>query len=285
MLGDEMRKVLFGKGGPHVSRVGLGGEGILRSWGRGVQAKVVIGEALAQGITYYDSARAYAGSESYYGSVWSDTQGIRSGIFQASKSASRDQEGARRDLETTLRNMCIEYLDLWQIHDVRTHQDIKAIEANGGALKAFEKAKLEGKVRFIGVTAHHDPKVLEKAVQTWPVDAVMIPVNPVEAVMGGFLQEVVLMALERKMAVIGMKVLGGSHFLNPGAGVTARRLIRYALAQPVTLVVVGCSNPEEVRTLADLGKEQDPMGLEEQNELLELFRPLARRLAYYRGDS
>ncbi len=61
--------------------------------------------------------------------------------------------------------MGIEALDLWQIHDVRTMEDIRAIEGPGGALEGFVQAREEGKVRFIGVTGHHDPAVLTMAVR------------------------------------------------------------------------------------------------------------------------
>ena len=69
-----------------MTRVGLGGEGILRTHGRTDQARKVIQEALDQGITYFDSARVYADSELYYGSVWPDIPDTRTRIFQASKS-------------------------------------------------------------------------------------------------------------------------------------------------------------------------------------------------------
>ena len=103
-------------------------------------------------------------------------------IFQASKSASRDRAGARADLDDTLATMHIAHLDLWQIHDVRTREDLVAIEGPEGALKAFLEAKDEGKTRHIGVTGHHDPSILAAAIDNWPIDSVMMPVNPVEGV-------------------------------------------------------------------------------------------------------
>ena len=78
---------LFGKTGPKVTIVGLGGEGILRTFGQDRAAQDVIETALDQGITYFDSARAYAGSETYYGRVWPRRPADRDRIFQTSKSA------------------------------------------------------------------------------------------------------------------------------------------------------------------------------------------------------
>src|SRR5512137_1564332 len=92
---------LFGKTGPSVTQVGLGGEGVLRTYGREPEAQSVIEEAIARGITYFDSAKAYAGSENYYGTFWRRHSDLRSRIFQTSKSASRDKEGANADLFQT----------------------------------------------------------------------------------------------------------------------------------------------------------------------------------------
>lgn len=273
----------FGKIGPAVTQVGLGGEGVLRTFGRKAEAVAVIEEAALQGITYFDSARAYAGSESYYGAFWSEHSSSRRRVFQTSKSASRDREGARGDLVQTLTAMGQDRLDLWQIHDIRTRADLETIEGPGGALEAFLEAKDAGLVSFIGVTGHHDPQVLLHAVTSWPVDAVLIPVNPAEAVLGGFLDRVMAAAKDRGLAVIGMKVLGASNYISPAAGVAPELLIRFALSKDITTAIVGCSSPQEVRALARVGREFEPPSPDEEKKLVDLFRPHASRLAFYRG--
>jgi len=275
--------VAFGRTGRSVSRVGLGGEGILRTFGEGEAAQRVIEEAAFQGITYFDSARAYAGSEGYYGSFWAGWKKMRNSFFQASKSAFRSRKGALADLETTLSNTGLEYLDLWQIHDLRTVQELRDVEAPGGALEAFLEARSSGRVRHIGVTGHHDPEVLTQAINRWDVDAVLLPVNPVEGVLGGFLDSTMGAAEDKGLAAIGMKVLGGGHFINRPAGVTPEKLIRYALSQ-VSQITVGCSSAEEVRFLAQMGRQFQPLDADEQHSLLEVFMPFARKLAFYRGD-
>jgi hypothetical protein len=120
-------------------------------------------------------------------------------------------------------------------------------------------------------------------VENWPVDSVLLPVNPVEGVLGGFLDGTLPAANKRGLAVIGMKVLGAGNFLAPRTCITAELLIRYALSRPVTLVIVGCSLPLEVLTLASLGRDALPLPEEECRRLEERFAPLARELAYYRG--
>jgi predicted aldo/keto reductase-like oxidoreductase len=279
-----LEKRAFGDGnGVEVTRVGLGGEGVLRTFGREEEAEWVIAEALGRGITYFDCARAYAGSEGYYGRVWSRHPEARQSVFQAGKSAARSRKEALAEIEITLRTMAIDHLDLWQIHDVRNGNDLQAIAAPGCALEAFLQAKTDGKTRFIGVTGHHDPAVLTRAVREWPVDAVLLPVNPVEAALGGFLTDTLTAAREQGIAVIGMKVLGAAHYLSPDTGITAELLIRFALSHPITTVVVGCSSREHVRTLVNCGTDFQPLSQAEQQQIVELFRPYARRLAYYRG--
>jgi len=80
-----------------------------------------------------------------------------------------------------------------------------------------------------------------------------------------------------------MKVLGGSHYLFPDAGITADVLIRFALSQPIQVAIVGCSTPEHVQTLAHAAKGLQPMTAEEMEHLTTAFRPHAGRLAFYLG--
>ena len=277
-----MRTTQLGRLGREISVVGLGGEGVLRTYDRGREARSVIHEALRQGITYCDCARAYSDSELYYGAVWKSNPELRSSIFQTSKSASRDRDGALNDLSVSLQRLETDHLDLWQIHDVRTDEDFTKISGPGGALEAFISAKEAGTVKNIGVTGHHDPRILSKAVEQWPVDTVLMPVNPVEEVIGGFLTDTLPKAKERGIAVIGMKVLGAGHYIDPGLGITAQLLIRYALSCGITLAIVGCSSPQEVRELSaavDLPQLSDS----EKEKITDLFAPHARELAFYRG--
>jgi predicted aldo/keto reductase-like oxidoreductase len=280
---DPLQTRPFGKTGRQVTLVGLGGEGILRTFGQEKAAQEVIETAIEEGIAYFDSARAYAGSETYYGLVWPRRSSLREKIFQTSKSAMRTRKDALMELDRTLLNMGLDYIDLWQIHDIRTEDDFKIISGPGGALEAFVEAKTKGKIRFVGVTGHHDPGILTRAVQEWPVDSVLLPVNPVEGLIGGFLTSTLTAARRKGLAVIGMKVLGASHYLIPRSGITAEELIRFAISQPISLAIVGCSKPDEVKTLSRIGRHFVPLSPGEQREILDLFSPYARRLAFYRG--
>lgn len=183
----------------------------------------------------------------------------------------------------TLSRLGRDHLGLWQIHDIRDEDDIHQLEGRGGALRTFYNARETGAARGIGVTGHHDPAILLHAVTNWDVDAVLLPINPVEAAIGGFLDRVVPAARERGIGVIGMKVLGAGKYIFPDSRFSAENLIRFALSQDADMVIVGCSTPVEVQSLSRLGKEQKPMDEEEQASMVENVRPYAKRLAYYRG--
>jgi aryl-alcohol dehydrogenase-like predicted oxidoreductase len=260
-----------------MRRIGLGGEGVLRTHGRDVEATAVIRAAIDHGVTYFDCARAYDGSEDYHGLVWPHVD--RAKAFVCSKSASRSAAGARRDLATTLANMKVQRLDLWQIHDVRTEDELLAITRRGGALEAFVEARDAGVIGAIGVTGHHDPKVLLRAVQELPVSTVLLPVNVVEGVIGGFMDRVVPEAHARSISVVGMKVMGGGMFTR--AGIPAQSLLRWALRSPADVLIVGCASPAEVA--ANVGTDA-PLTDDEARELEARVRKNARQLAYYRGS-
>lgn len=266
------------------SRIGLGGEGVLRTDGRASEARAMLGAAYDAGIRYFDSAPAYAGSEQYLGNFWSEFPRRIPDTFQTSKSAERSAEGAKRDLARSLSRLCRDQLGLWQIHDIRTRADVREIEGPGGALSAFYAARETGTVRGIGVTGHHDPEILLYAVSAWDIDAVLLPVNPVEAALGGgFISRVIPAARERGIGVIGMKTMGAGNFISPDKGLGPENLIRFALAQDTDIVIAGCSTPNEARALARAGAVAEKMDQETQDRLVETVRPYAEQLAFYRG--
>ncbi len=270
----------LGRTGYNATILGLGGEGVLRTHGREAEAQALIEAALAAGINYFESARAYAGSEVYLGR---GLKGYRDRIFLNSKSHGRTYKEAMAHLSITLKNLDTDHLDLWQVHDVRTQEDLEAIAAPGGALEAFREAREKGWTRFVGVTGHHDPTVLLKALDLYPFDTVLLPVNPAEPHQQSFLP-VAAEAFDRGLGVIGMKVLCRGllpHVAeNPQALVP--ELVAYGLSQAVSLVVIGADNPEQVRELAAAAQNFIPMTPDEQRHLEEAVAPLAQRLMYYK---
>src|SRR6185369_7647312 len=199
----EIPKRKLGGTGAEVTALGLGGEGVLRTFGFEREAYALINHALDLGITYYESGRAYDGSESYYGKALRERRGE---VFLAGKSHARDKQGALDHLHQTLANMRTDHLDLWQVHDVRTVDDIERIFGPNGAIEAFVEARQKGVVRFIGVTGHYDPAIIRACIERFPFDTVLLPVNPAEPAHHSFINDVIPLARERDMGVVGMKV-------------------------------------------------------------------------------
>ncbi|MGE5807690.1 MAG: aldo/keto reductase [Nitrospirota bacterium] len=269
----------LGKTGVDVTILGLGGEGVLRTYGREREAASLINRALDLGVNYCESARAYSGSESYYGKALRER---RKDVFLTSKSHARDKRGALAHLHETLRNMRTDHLDLWQVHDVRTEDDVEVIFGAGGAIEAFVEARQRGMTRFIGVTGHHDPSVLKSCIERFDFDTVLLPVNPAEPGYRSFLEEVVPLARSKEMGIVGMKVyLRG--FASQLPGYTGMGpLLRFALSQPVTNVVVGCDDIAQLEENVSFARAFSPMAEVEKDELIRSISPYARELMFYK---
>jgi predicted aldo/keto reductase-like oxidoreductase len=269
----------LGRTGEYVSILGLGGEGVLRTFSREKDAYDVINRALDLGITYCESARAYSGSESYYGKALKER---RKEIFLTSKSHARDRNGALSHLEETLKNMRTDHLDLWQVHDVRTNEEIAEIFGPGGAIEAFVEAKTKGMTRFIGVTGHHDPAVLKMCIERFPFDTVLLPVNPAEPFYNSFLEQVVPFAGEKEMGIIGMKVyFHGVAARLPGFG-GMESFFRFALSQPITNIVIGCDDIQQVEENVLFATSFRSMTEAESRNIISNIASFARKLMYYK---
>jgi len=275
----EIPRRQLGRTGVAVTIIGLGGEGILRTHGFDRQAYDLINRALDLGINYCESARAYDGSESYYGRALRERRGE---VFLTSKSHARDKIGALAHLHDTLRNMKTDHLDLWQVHDVRSENDIEEIFGAGGAIEAFAMAKQKGLVRFIGVTGHQDPAIINACLRLFPFDTVLLPVNPAEPERRSFIAEAIPVALEHEMGIVGMKVyLRGLAGRIPGHG-GMEPFLRFALSQPVSNVVIGCDDLKQVEQNVGFARSFVPMTRAEQAELIARVAPYARQLMYYK---
>jgi predicted aldo/keto reductase-like oxidoreductase len=272
-------KRLLGKTGETVSIIGLGGEGLLRTYGRAKEATSLIHRAIDLGITYFESARAYAGSESYYGIALGER---RKDIFLAGKSHDRTLDGASSHLETTLKNMKTDFLDLWMVHDVRTIKDIDLIFGQQGAIRAFESAKRNKLIKWIGISGHRNPTILSRALDLFPFDTVLVPVNPAEPHYWSFMDEVLPKAQEKGMGILGMKTFSRGVSIKIFGAESAENFLRFALTQPVCTIVVGCDNIEQLEMNVKIGQSFYPMTKKDQGIILEKARPYARELMYYK---
>src|SRR5512143_710108 len=132
----EIPKRRLGRTGLDVTIFGLGGEGVLRTFGHEKEAYRLINRALDLGVTYCESARAYSGSESYYGLALKER---REEIFLTSKSHARDKKGALAHLHERVKDIKTGRLELGQVHDVRTDGEIEEIFGKGGEIEAFSE--------------------------------------------------------------------------------------------------------------------------------------------------
>ena len=269
----------LGKTGAEVTILGLGGEGVLRTFGHEQEAYQLINRAIDLGINYFESARAYSGSESYYGLALKER---RSDIFLTSKSHARDKQGAVAHLHETLTNMKTDHLDLWQVHDVRTQEDVEEIFGPRGALEAFREAREKGLVRFIGVTGHHDPLITKRCIEMFDFDTVLITVNPAETFYKSYIDTVIPPASQKGMGIIAMKVYFRGFAARIPGFTGMEPFFRFALSQPVTTAVIGCDDIHQLEENVSFASSFTPMSQEEQNELLEFVAPYARQLMYYK---
>lgn len=276
---NKLPKRALGKAGVEISILGLGGEGILRTYHEEERAVALIQHALDLGITYFESARAYSGSESYYGHALRER---RREIFLASKSHERSGEGALKHLETTLQQMKTDLLDLWMIHDVRTQREIDQIFSPKGAIKAFEGAKRNKLVRFIGISGHKNPTVLSRALDLFSFDVVLIPVNPAEPHYSSFLAEVLPKALNKGMGVLGMKTLSRGISLRIFGEESVEMFLRFALTQPISAAVVGCDTIDQLETNVRIARSFQTMEEKERSVLINRVKPYAREMMYYK---
>src|SRR5688572_22238966 len=230
----------LGRTGARVLAVSLGGEGILRTTGRMRDAVPVILEALRLGVRYCDTAPAYQQSQDYYGQAFREAgPGARDRVFLASKTHARTRDGALRLLDDSLRRLGTDHLDLWQMHDLREPEELDEIFGRGGAIEAAERARSDGRVRFIGLTGHHDPAILVEAMRRYPFDSVLCAINPADPARLPFITTVVAEARRRSMGVVGMKVMAAGRLPQDGAA-SPEELIRYA-ASIADTVIIGCS--------------------------------------------
>lgn len=278
----------LGRTGRDVTIFGLGGEGVLRTWGRSSEAVAVIHRALDQGVNYCDTAPAYAGSLDYYGLALGER---RSEVFLASKTHDRTREGSLRLLDESLQRLGTDWLDLWQLHDLRTHEDLKRIFARGGALEALLQARDEGRVRHLGITGHHDPDILLEAMRRFDFDTLLVALNAADVHRLSFIQTVLPEAARLGMGVIAMKVCAQGALLRPKGvrgllgtgGLTMDEALGYALSlQGVSTAVIGCRTPAEVDDNARIVREFASLPQDELQRLEQQTAGQAAKFTYYK---
>ena len=219
----------------------------------------VVGEAIDNGISIIDTARGYGDSEEKLGLA---LEGRRDEVVLVTKSPARDAEGMRRDIETSLRNLRTDHIDIYLTHNLRRPEVYEKATADGGALQALERAQKEGLIGHVGISCHRYHETLQRAIESGRFDVIMVAYNILNDELMD--EEIMPMAKEHDIGTLIMKPLGGGvlaeaggRFRLEGEGlpegpIGAPGAIRFVLANPhADCVLVGMKSVEELRE--DLG--------------------------------
>jgi aryl-alcohol dehydrogenase-like predicted oxidoreductase len=237
-----------------------------------------VAQAFDHGINYFDCAPMYFNGEAEI-KLGRSLRPFRDRVFLAEKTLGRDAESAQADLETTLQRFHTDHLDLYQFHAVSSMEDVDRILAPGGAAEAVFKARQQGKIRFLGFSAHHAPAAL-RLMDELDLDSVLFPVNLNAWKRGGFGPQILGHAREKGMARLALKALAFG--LWPGKEdrpypkcwyrpiddrAMSRLALRFTLNQDITAAI-----PPGDERIFDVAVElaSEPLPPLDQNELDEL---------------
>ena len=265
-----MKYTTLGKTGLRISRVGLGGIPIQRTDVEGT--KKVIAACLEKGINFIDTARGYTVSEEYLGQA---LVGCRDRFVLATKSMSRDYAGMKADIEKSLCNLQTDYVELYQIHNIKSDADFDTVFGENGAYRALAEAKAEGKIGHIGATAH-GVEAFKRLITEFEdrIETVMFPYNIVEN-QGA---ELIAECAQKNIGFIAMKPLAGGNITD------ATLAMKYVLANPAcTVAIPGMGDVEEVlqnAAAADFDALTDSELAECERIVADLGSNFCRRCGY-----
>jgi uncharacterized protein len=301
----------LGTTGVEVSIIGLGGGHICRPHNSVDDTVRIIHAAVDGGISFIDNAWEYWDGESERRFGIALAGGRREKVTLMTKVCGRDRKTAEEHLHDSLRRFQTDRIDVWQFHEVNYDNDPDWILAAEGAIEAAVAAKKAGKVRFIGFTGHKSPHIMRKMLSrsgppvrtsdggsfegsepaersgpcdrgpdgpsgpTFPWDTCQLPMNVADSHFRSFQREVLPELNRRGIAAIGMKSLGGDAQLVTGAGLSPQECRRYALSQPISVLVCGIESLEDLEQDLAIARDFTPMSDAEQNELRVRILPHA----------
>ncbi|MDE0019581.1 MAG: aldo/keto reductase [Candidatus Poribacteria bacterium] len=285
-LGALLPTRRFGRTGEAVTMLGVGG------WHIGdmteTEAQKTIETALDGGVRFFDTAEGYqtGGSESRLGKLL--VPKYRDDVFLMTKTRARNANEAWEHLEGSLSRLNTDRLDLWQVHAVRNPADVDERIENG-VLDVMIEAKETGKTRYIGFTGHSSPAAHQRVLEKTDIfDACQLSMNLVDVSYESFIEKVVPTLVERNIGVIGMKALanggffGGSqhgrHGQNPKVvpdRVSVSEAVRFVWALPVSTLITGPDNAEQMQEKIDIAKDFTGMEDDERQKLIEKVEDMA----------
>lgn len=265
-----MEKRILGRTNYEVSIIGFGGIPIQKVSKE--SATEILGEALKQGINFIDTARGYRESEALIGEALQELG--RENFILATKSMNRTYDGILEDLETSLKLLKTDYIDLFQFHNIANKETLDMVIKEGGALQALKEAKEKGLIKEIGLSSH-SADLLEVAIDTGEFSTIQFPYNAVER-QG---EKIFEKAKKNNIGVIIMKPMAG------GALSNGELAMRFILENPnITVVIPGMDSVEQVKQNALAGNEMRRLNDEEreiiEKEAKELGTEFCRRCGY-----
>ncbi len=244
----------LGKTGEMISCIGFGSGTRFCSIESEDAAQALLERAFDLGINYFDTAGSYTRrpierlSEKRLGTF---AQPRRKEIFLATKIDPRDRDGALRSVETSLKVLQTDYLDLIQIHSLNSSEDLDRIGKPDGVLAAIQELKRQKVARFIGITGHNDGAAMAEALRRHDFDTVLMALNAAQSAnpvaqrkmepIPAFEHAALPVALQKNLGILSMKVMGQGRLVGAGAGrASAADLLQFNLSQPVASVIIGC---------------------------------------------
>jgi predicted aldo/keto reductase-like oxidoreductase len=268
----SMKRRALGRTGEELSIIGLGG--IVVSELPQAEANRIVSEAVDLGVNYFDVAPTYGDAEERLGPA---LEPYRGKSFLVGKTAERDGAASARELETTLRHLRTDYLDLYQLHGLVSKKDVEAVFSPGGAMETFRAAKEAGKVRFLGFSAHSTEAALE-TLKRFPFDTVLFPFNFVCWYQSDFGPAVMSEAKKRGAGRLALKAMARSPYPDGKRQYDkcwylpfedrdeAELALRWTLSQEVTAAVPP-GEPRFFRWALEMAQDFRPLSVEEVDQL------------------
>ena len=290
----------LGRTGYRVGVFSLGGQAAIEQPNNEAIAVPIIERALDLGVNYIDTAAMYGGSERwsqrYVGQVMKRR---RNQAYLASKTHDRTRDGSLKLLEESLKLLNTDHLDAWQLHHIDSQDDVDRIFAKGGAIEAFQQAKEQKMVRFLGVTGHTDPDLLIQCLERFPFDQILMAINAADKHHLSFSEKLLPLAVEKQLGIIGMKIPargrilanwkpdpqkhGGFEGSAPGPGTLAMKdAMYYVLSQPVSTVIIGCDTIAQLEENVHLARDFTPLSERQLADLSQKAQPVARQALFFR---
>ena len=269
--GTDIPYRTLGKTGQKVSCIGLGGSHIGKQKDENESIKI-IRSAVDRGINFLDNCWDYNDGQSEVRMGKALRDGYREKVFLMTKIDGRTKEAAAKQIDESLQRLQTDHLDLLQFHENIRLEDPDRFFAPGGTREAFDEAKKAGKTRYIGFTGHKDPvvhlRMLEMARQNnYHFDTIQMPLNVMDAHFRSFARNVVPVALQDGVGVLGMKPMAGGIILQSKT-VTPVECLHYALNLPTSVVITGCDKMEILDQAIEAAKTFRPMDQQEVSALL-----------------